>query len=381
MKLLVDCTPLGSGGGVQVAVAFLENLRQRGDITWLALAPEQMRVALPEVLSGDDRVMFIKKNRLGDIFTIRSELKRLEQVYSPSIIFTVFGPAYFCAQSPHLTGFAISEMLYEPHILMPAALWLKYLLSDAIRCRLLRQADTLVVETETVRHRLAYRLGIAAERIAVIGNSLNPLLARHAPTNLSKDGHFGLLIPSTYYPHKNLEIIPPVAQALERLDPSFHFEFRFTLDANSAPWQRIIRHAHELGVGHRIKTLGPLPLNALAEAYKAASAVFLPTLLEASTAVYPESFYFMRPLITSDLDFARELCGEAAVFVSPLEPESIAKSVHKLANSNELTNRLIAIGERQLANTYPDPDQKFQMQLDVLLHTEAGRFSHLALKP
>jgi len=40
LKLLVDCTPLRAGGGVQVAIAFLDNLRQYKNILWRGVAPE-----------------------------------------------------------------------------------------------------------------------------------------------------------------------------------------------------------------------------------------------------------------------------------------------------------------------------------------------------
>ena len=290
-----------------------------------------------------------------------------EENFSPDIVFTIFGPAYFRARTTHVVGFAIPDMIYEPHARMPHKIRALNLILDRLRCRQFRKADHLVVETETVRQRLAQRLGIGDQQIWVIGNSLNPLLAKHKPVKPPVDGKFRLLIPSTYYPHKNLEIVPPLAHELQRLNPDFDFEFRFTLDATSAPWQRIKSTAKALGVADRFKTLGSLLMNNLATSYQATSAVFLPTLREASTAVYPESFYFQRPLITSDTDFARELCGKAAVYIPPFDPQSIAAKINELASSPELIDRLVAAGNHQLASRYPDPDQKFKRQLELLM--------------
>ena len=213
----------------------------------------------------------------------------------------------------------------------------------------------------------------------MIGNSINPLLERYSEGLNDADApagpsiRFTIFTPSAYYPHKNLEIIPRVAEAMRRQDPNLDFEFRLTLAEESAEWRRQATEAHRLGVGARIVTMGILDAGGLARAYKAASAVFLPTLREASTAVYPESFFFGRPLVTSDLDFARELCGEAALFVPPLQPEKIASRLIELAQSADLRSVLVAAGNRQLARGYPSPAEKFSMQLEMLSQVESGK--------
>ena len=223
-----------------------------------------------------------------------------------------------------------------------------------------------MVETETVRRRLAARLGFDPSRIAVIGNSVNPLLLIPSAAAEPMSGRFRILIPSSYYTHKNLEITPAVAAAMRCIKPDLDFEFQFTLDTSSNHWQRIMRLAARLGVAHYLVTLGVLPLARLAGAYRDASAVFLPTLLEASTAVYPESFYMKRPLVTSNMDFALELCGDAALFAPPRDADALARQLIHLAQNRELREQLVAAGERQLALNYPGPDEKFAMQMEAL---------------
>jgi glycosyltransferase involved in cell wall biosynthesis len=177
---------------------------------------------------------------------------------------------------------------------------------------------------------------------------------------------FEILTPSAYYPHKNLEIIPAVAAELTHQDPTLDFVFHLTLDPASEPWQRIQASAESMGVGQRVQTSGILPLPELAKAYQTASAVFLPTLREASTAVYPESFYFGRPLITSDIDFARELCGDAAIFVPPMIPAVIAESILTMHRDPVRVAHLVEAGKKRLACAYPSSDDKFCAQIDLL---------------
>lgn len=366
MKLLLDCTPLHSGGGIQVAIAFLDGLRHRDDIAWMAIMSEDMKSKLPDMHRGLDRIIALRKESAVDFIRLRRTLSRLEHQYRPDIVFTVFGPAYFRPQAPHLVGFALPNLIY-PHDGVLASLDgpLQRII-DVLRCTLLRQADHLVVETETVRTRLIDRLGIEDRKVSVIGNCVNPLLLNFTPSDLPDRARFEILTPAAYYPHKNLEIIPAVAAALKRLDPAFDFIFRLTLDPASRPWRHIEAQARRFEVAGQVTTLGNLSLPALAKAYNAASAVFLPTLREASTAVYPESFYFGRPLITSDIDFARELCGDAAIFVPPMIPAVIAESILTMHRDPVRVAHLVEAGKKRLACAYPSSHDKFCAQIDLL---------------
>jgi glycosyltransferase involved in cell wall biosynthesis len=325
-----------------------------------------MHAAIPSALDQDDRLTFVRKRGLRDFAAIRAHLRKVEQNTAPDVVFTVFGPPYFRASARHVVGFANPHVIYPPHELMTLRMRVKLMVLDRVYGHVLRKVDHLVVETGTVRERLSRRFGVNTSKISVICNSLNPMLARREATPAPPRGPFVLLIPSAYYPHKNLEILPPVAAALKRLDPGFEFGFRVTLDPNSRPWRAIERSATRLGIRDRLVTLGTLPLGELATAYQTASAVFLPTLREASTAVYPESFHFRRPLITSNLDFARELCGNAALLVPPFEPETIARMILELARNDSLAERLVESGAQRLLTNYPPAGVKFAQQIEVL---------------
>jgi glycosyltransferase involved in cell wall biosynthesis len=365
MKLLVDCVPISIGGGIQVAIALLVSLCEQTEVVWQAVVPTQMEAALPPEIVADARVILVTKESQFNRVGLRKTLIAIERAFAPDVVFTVFGPAYFRARAPHVVGFALPYLIYERDGPIPAATPFERL-GDWLRCLMLRQADHLVVETQTVRDRLARRLRIDPAGISVIGNSVNPLLVRQADAASAPAGSFNFLIPSAYYLHKNLEIVPRVAAAMRRLDPDLDFAFRFTLKPDGAHWQALAGQALRLDVADRLITLGVLRLEELAHAYREASAVFLPTLREASTAVYPESFYFQRPLVTSDMDFARELCGDAALFVAPLAPEEIAFRLIGLVHSPEMRLRFVKAGVQQLARIYPEAKDKFAMQLAML---------------
>lgn len=381
MKLLIDAMPLSGGGGVQVAIALLDRLRGEhgggaGAIAWQAVVPDRIRPMLPEGIAADPRVLVLPKKGRGDIIAAGQRLSAIERRLSPDVVFTVFGPAYFKARAPHLVGFALPNLIYDRDRLLRQATGRLASIEDAIKRYLVRRADHHVVETDAVRRRLSDRLDIPHTRISVIGNSVNPLLDQHPPTPCPKDGVFTILVPSTYYRHKNLEILPEIAAHLVRRVAGQAFEIRLTLDPASRPFMAIMADAQARGVTDQIRTLGPLRLDRLAEAYRDASAVLLPTLREASTAVYPESFHFERPLVTSDMDFARELCGGAALFCHPQRPSDYADALAGLMtgpDAGQLAERLVTAGRRRLVTAYPTPAAKFKMTIDLLISVAGNR--------
>jgi hypothetical protein len=374
MKVLVDCVPLVSGGGVQAAVAILAGLLRQSAVSWNAVVPHALRAALPDEFAADVRVTFVQRRSQADRVWLTNRLRQIERDFAPSVVFTVFGPPFFRPRAPQLTGFALPHMLYDRDSLMPRATIVNRF-GDMLRRALFRRAGHLVVETETARQLLAHRLDIPLARISVIPNSFNPLLVRTPEMETPPPGPFGILIPSAYYWHKNLEMVPEVAADMRRLDPGLDFVFRFTLDPRIPQWAAIMGRARALGVERHLATLGTVKITALAQAYAASSAVFLPTLREVSTAVYPESFYFRRPLVTTDMDFARELCGNAAAFAAPRDAGDAACKLAGLARSQQRRAQLVSAGERQLAAGYPTPAEKLRMQLELLAKVAAGATS------
>jgi SAM-dependent methyltransferase/glycosyltransferase involved in cell wall biosynthesis len=380
MKILVDCVPMTVGGGIQAAVAFLVILRGRSDVAWKAVAGFALERALPPEVAADPRIIFLRRRSALDRIWLCRKLQRIEREFEPDVVFTLFGPAMFRARSPQVAGFALPHLIYDADrdVLVRRGL---DRFSDWLRCVTVRQSDHVVVETQTVRTKLAQRLAIDPAKISVIPNSVNPIIMQYVDDEGFPDKRFAFLVPSAYYPHKNLEIVPAVAAAIQRLGPDVDFEFRLTLNPNEGPWRTLSSEAARLGVADRLVTLGVLRLEKLAKAYRAASAVFLPTLREASSAVYPESFAMRRPLVTSDLDFARELCGDAALYVPPLDAQAIAGRLIELARSPQLQLHLVEAGKQQLARGYPDPDEKFAMQMELLHSVARDRYFSVQAAP
>ncbi len=301
-----------------------------------------------------------------NILLRRRMFRRVESLCAPDVTFTVFGPSYIKPRSPHLVGFAVPRLIYpesRAYANLDPVLRLRIWALDHFKKWHIRRADFLVVESETVRARAAKYLRFPINRILVVKNTCSPSFetaVRHStPTQAER---FRILVPASFYPHKNLTIVPSVAYELTHRT-TVPFEFTLTLPPSSPAWSRIRREAAERGVSTHVRTVGSVPHQQFAGLYRNADAVFLPTLLECSTAVYPESMAAKVPVVTSDLDFSREACGDAALYFRPESPAEGAAVLAALIADTNLRQRLIEEGTRMLASNYPTAQQKFEAQL------------------
>jgi len=113
-------------------------------------------------------------------------------------------------------------------------------------------------------------------------------------------------------------------------------------------------------VGKNIINCGVLRISECIDLYNKSDIVFLPTLLETFSATYPEAMYMDKPILTTDLDFARDVCGDAAIYFEPRSATDAAKKLFFLATDNELCEKLIMNGKKRL-KSLPTPHQKFGM--------------------
>ena len=93
--------------------------------------------------------------------------------------------------------------------------------------------------------------------------------------------------------------------------------------------------------------------------------MFMPTLLECFSATYPESMRMSVPILTSDMPFATDVCGDAALYFDPLSPKSIGDAIHSLASSEALRAELAEKGQLRLS-TLETSLTRAQKYIDIL---------------
>lgn len=350
MKLLVNTATTYKGGGVQVAQSFIEECRNFSDHRYHVVLGEMLSELVDRDTYPDNFSFYTLGYRPATrIFSLKShskDLKKLEADIKPDAVFTTSGPAYWRPEALHLVGYNLPHYIYRDspffsRISFPERVqW--DLKGALIKYFFKRDADAFVVQTEDVNERLRKLLGTG--EVYTVSNTFSqyyrdPLEVADKLPRRSND-EFRLLTLSAWYPHKNLEIIPKV---IDVLPGKLKEKVRFILTLPDEDFEK-----HFPGRYHRnIVNIGPVKPEEGPSLYRECDAMFLPTLLECFSASYAEAMVMEKPVLTSDLGFAHTICGQAALYAEPMNPEDYAEKIHRLKEDNRLREEMIQAGRMQ----------------------------------
>ncbi|HVL00842.1 MAG TPA: glycosyltransferase [Dongiaceae bacterium] len=207
-------------------------------------------------------------------------------------------------------------------------------------------ADLLLVQTQTAAQRMRASYAFSG-KVALLPNAISQdthqaQAGTQYPTAMKGyEDKLRLFCLTRYYPHKNLEILLELfKQDRGGLDGVVIF---ITIDSGQHPMaSRLLQDISHSGLSSRIVNIGPVPQSDLAGYYHHAHALILPTLLESFSGTYIEAMQFGIPILTSDRDFAQEVCGDLAIYFQPDSVESIRQAIDRLGSiekSQDFTER------------------------------------------
>lgn len=351
MRLLINTSSTFKGGGVQNAKSFIEEC--------INFPENEYHVVLGPSLEGKLKLNTFPKNfyfykinfrPATKVFSLKSQSKffvNLEQEIKPDIIFTTSGPAYWKPKAPHLVGYNLPHYIYpeSPFFnLIPITKKIKWRLKGIIiKYYFKRDSEYYVVQTDDVNKRL--RTLIKKENVFTVSNTCNryyydPKIYPGKLPPRNKD-EFRLLLFSAYYHHKNFEIIPGI---IDELSAGFKERIKFVVTLEKNIFEKVFPPEY-----HKyIFNIGPVKIEEGPSLYNECDAMFLPTLLECFSASYPEAMIMGKPIITTDLGFARSICGDAALYYSAIDASDAAKKIVELISNPKLQSELIAKGKERI---------------------------------
>jgi glycosyltransferase involved in cell wall biosynthesis len=376
LKVVIEGRGLTVGGGKVGVLRILPALARRGGHQYVAFLPD-----LPEYAALDcPNLRVVLTPPSGNVLVREWWLN----VTLPRICRRERADALFC-----LGNFA------PHHPPVPTVIRLQnayYVYRDAPACRGLTLRDRLIVQygrehfrhlaanvsvivqTEAMRHHLLQESSLSPARVMVIpdrGMSFPALPARAANPARDASAPFTFLCVALCSPNKNLEVLVEAAKILRTLSPR-PFRCVLTIDRHQHPIApKLLAKIERAGVGDLLVNVGSLPPERLSEAYASADAFILPTLLESFGRPYDEAMHFGLPILTSDRDFARERCRDAALYFDPLDAASVAQAMATVMADADLRLDLAAKGRRVRAQT-PSWDEIAARCVEVLERTARG---------
>lgn len=360
MNILIDCSNLKVGGGIQVATSFLYDLHHLNlqndnlikDVDFFIVLSPQMSNNFDETQFSDRfRFIDLPKNLFKSKIRTSLHLLKIEKKYSIDKVFCVFGPSYYKSIVPKVVGYAIPHYIYldSPYFkTLNIKFRIRNYILKKIQTNLFKMfSNTLIFETDDARTRFCNIYKYDIRDTQVVSNTLNQIF--HTPNKwIFKDFKFNtdnrILVLSANYSHKNLSIIPKVIDELiQNLE---YTNFKFVISQT----KDVLKFEDKYD--KYIEYVGFVSLEELPALYKSVNLLFLPTLLECFSTTYLEAMFMETPIVTTDLSFATNICSEAAIYFSPTSETSAAQSIHRVLNDNNLKQSLVKIGLKNVER-YP----------------------------
>lgn len=355
MKIIINTSNLYVGGGLQVALSFMNELKVMDtSYSYHIFLSQAIDKQLEKNSFPKNFYFYLIERSPASLKTrkqIVAHLDELTKQIQPDIVFSIFGPSYWKPNSKHVMGFAVPWVLQKDSVAydelsffkrIKMRMWVEYISYYAKR-----DASNYIIETEDGKNRMSKVLGIAEDNISVVGNSYSSIFNKvayldetspeyiHLPKK--EEDEFRFLLISHNHPHKNLKIINQVIPLLGNAN----IKFVLTIDEES--YKTLF-----LNKPKQIINLGPVSQKACPSLYTQCDAVFLPTLLEVFSAAYPEAMKMEKPILTSNYSFATDVCKDAAFYFNPLNPEEIAEKIKTLAANKILQEELIEKGKKRV---------------------------------
>lgn len=379
MRLLINTSLLRFGGAVQVALSFIHECRRHPENEYYVVLGPGVGAVLDQS-NFPDNFHFQYKSfgvmKLQKLARVQREMDTIEAQVNPDCVVTTSGPAYWRSRTPHLMGFNLPLYIYpeSPYLkALPLVRKAKLVAQRWLHCRYFRRdADALIVQTDDVNQRV--RSLLSTDRVYTVTNNHNgwydqrPVYQPGLPERAK--GSFRFLTLSSYYAHKNLELIPRIIEALpERL--LSRVEFVLTLTESE--------YRNRIGgeIPPQVRLTGPVPPQECPALYAECDAMLLPTLAECFSASYPEAMKMDKPIITTDLGFARSICQDAALYFTPCNPRSAAEQIERLVEDPALQRALRERGTIRL-EFFDTAEQRAEKILSICEHLAQKQARQLA---
>ena len=285
---------------------------------------------------------------LGQLFYETVVMPRIVRAFAPDV---TWGLGSYGLVRPYA---AQAILLHLPHLVYDPRSQRRRVWKSSLRLRLLAwrlrrglPATQLVFcQTRTMADRFRAAYGYRG-RVAIMPNAVSraTTAGSGAPPAVfeSQRGKFVLFCLTRYYVHKNLEILLDVFRAHH--DKLADVCVLTTIASEQHPGaRRFLEQSADPMLGSHIINVGPTDQRKLAGYFEHCDALLLPTVLESFSGTYLEAMQFGLPILTSDMDFARDVCGPAARYFDPFDPDSICAAIVEIRDSRRKRDELIKAG-------------------------------------
>ncbi|GGG54984.1 hypothetical protein GCM10011414_26060 [Croceivirga lutea] len=369
--ILIDCSALKSGGGCQLALNFIKELSGLQQTNYLILIPnvgplKGLHERFPNLLFYTSPSARIITRFIFENFYLPKIIKekKIRKIYT-----------FFGAGLPKKKNVISIVSVAYPIICYPESPFWKYIpkskkikqqIKNWVRIRRLKRADFIIAETQVMADRLSKILEKKKDDIKILKPSPSEFVIEKKGYRYPSEEN-RILILSGLSPHKNLWRLNEFSNLLMKAD----INFKFIVSAEKKDFLKIAHSEslHSLETDKHFEFVGSVPPDKINALYEKSDFLLNISDLESFSNNYMEAWKASLPLIVSDTDFSRHICGTSAIYINPHNLNNHIDKIHELLNNKSLQKQLVKEGKKRLKEL-PTQSNKTRMILDLISELE-----------
>lgn len=271
-------------------------------------------------------------------FALPAELRR----HHIDLLYTAKNLAVFRAPCPQVIAIRNMEPFRYRAFENPFSLNVQSRIKWELTKRSIRLASRIVAVSNAVRDAVIERFPNAAPKVHVVYNG-NPVMQAASCKPQAASLPF-LLSASKFVAYANqLTLVEGYARLVAKRPDAPPLWFAGGVH-DARYFERVRDRVTALRLTDRVRFLGLIPQEELYVLMRQATAFAFPSMLESCPHTLLEAMACGAPIATSNVPPMPELCGDAAVYFDPRDPDAITTTIARLLNDAALRERLITAG-------------------------------------
>lgn len=364
------------GGGFQIVNNFIKtSINDNSGIEWIYFVSEDFDKFVDGLFDESrDKTYFVFPTQpdVNSHFFVQRRIDKLVAQLKPDVVYSILAPSFFkfdckevmrCSNAwnyvDSVNSWAWSSQTFKQRIITR--------FKAMLVCREMKHSSFFVTQTDVAKRSIMQITGTTGDNVKVVPNVLPAIYLNTKVEKKTDDNIFDIVYVSAVYPHKNIDIIPLVANILKSEYNISSFRFHVTIpDRDKGFLTKFKSQAIQLGVNDLIVNEGYQTQKQLVSLYSKCDLFFFPSLLETFSASLLEAMYFKMPIVATDFDFNIEVAKDAALYFEPQNAEQAAMQISRLICNKQLYNQMVVNGQERI-QCYNDYQKHFNEIRDFLI--------------